>query len=69
MSASRCSEYSSIHKEFIRNLDVILQNDFHLKLSFDKTKSFFDQTVWECKGHFYDWFSNKAFFVACGICT
>ena len=32
-----CSEYSSIHKEFIRDLDGILQNNFHLKLSFDKT--------------------------------
>ena len=25
-----CSEYSSIHKEFIRNLDGILQNNFLL---------------------------------------
>ena len=32
-----CSEYSSIRKEFIKNLDGFLQNDFHLKLSFDKT--------------------------------
>ena len=24
-----CSEYSSIHKEFINNFDGILQNDFH----------------------------------------
>ena len=28
-----CSEHSSIRKEFIRNLDGILQNDFHLKSS------------------------------------
>ena len=28
-----CSEYSSIRKEFIRNLDRILQNDFHIKSS------------------------------------
>ena len=33
-----CSDYSSIRKEFIRNLDGFLQNDFHLKSSFDKTK-------------------------------
>ena len=26
-----CSEYSSIRKEFIKNLDGFLQNDFHLK--------------------------------------
>ena len=32
-----CSEYSSICREFIKNLDVFLQNDFHLKSSFDKT--------------------------------
>ena len=33
-----CSEHSSIPKEFIRNLDGILQNNFYLKSSFDKTK-------------------------------
>ena len=33
-----CSEYSGICKEFIRNLDGILQNVFHLKSSLDKTK-------------------------------
>ena len=27
------AEYSSFCKEFIRNLDGILQNDFHLKSS------------------------------------
>ena len=57
-----CSEYSSIRKEFIKNLDGFLQNDFHLKSSFDKTKYIFDQSIWECNGHFDDWFSNtKAF--------
>ena len=30
------------------NLDGILQNDFHLKSSFDKTKYIFDQIIWEC---------------------
>ena len=59
-----CSEYSSIRKEFIGNIDGFLQNDFHLKSSFDKTKYIFDQSIWECNGHFDDWFSNtKAFFV------
>ena len=55
-------EYSIIHKEFIRNLDGFLQNDFHLKSSFDKTKYIFDQSIWECNGCFDHWFSNsKAF--------
>ena len=49
-------------KKIIKNLDGFLQNDFHLKLSFDKTKYIFDQSIWECNGHFDDWFSNtKAF--------
>ena len=30
--------YSSIHKEFISNSDGILQDNFHLKSSFYKTK-------------------------------
>ena len=47
-----CSEYSSIRKEIIKNLDGILQNNFHLKLSFDKTKYILDQSIWECNGHF-----------------
>ena len=41
-----------------RNLDGILQNDFHQKSSFDKTKHIFDQSIWECNGHFVHWFSN-----------
>ena len=61
-----CSEYSSICKEFIGNLDGFLQNDFHLKSSFDKTKYIFDQSIWECNGHFDDWFSNTKAFL-CGI--
>ena len=53
---------SGICKEFIRNLDGILQNDFHLKSSFDKTKYIFDQCIWERTGHFDHWFSDtKAF--------
>ena len=34
------------------------RNDFHLKSSFDKTKYIFDQSIWECNGHFDHWFSN-----------
>ena len=37
-----CSKYSGIRKEFIRNLDGILQNYFHLKSSFDKNKYIFE---------------------------
>ena len=47
-----CSEYSSICKELIRDLDGFLQNDFHLKSSFDKNKYIFDQSNWEFNGHF-----------------
>ena len=54
--------YSSVCKIFIRNLNRILQNDFHLKSSSDKRKYFFNQSIWECNGHFDHWFSNtKAF--------
>ena len=53
---------SSIRKEFIKNLDEFLQNDFHLKSSFDKTKYNFDQSIWECNGHLIIGFQNtKAF--------
>ena len=53
------SEYRSIRREFIKNLDGFLQNDnFHLKSSFDKTKYIFDQSIWECNGHFVLWFTN-----------
>ena len=63
-------KYSGIRKEFIRNLDVFLQNDFHLKPSFDKTKYIFDQSIWECNGHFDHYFSkSKTFCVAYEICT
>ena len=63
-----CSEYSRICEEFIRNLDGILQTNFHLKSSFDKTKYIFDQSIWKhtCNGHFDHWFSyTKA--VLCNI--
>ena len=61
-----CSEYSSIIKEFIRNLDGILHNDFHLKSSFDKTKYIFVHSllIWECNSCFDSWFSKfQDFFV------
>ena len=49
-------------RRFISNLDRILQNNFHLKSSFDKTKYIFDQSILENNGHFDDWFSSiKAF--------
>ena len=56
-----CSEHSSICKEYIRNLDGFLQNDFHLKSSFDKTKYIFYQGIWECNGHLI--IGNEGFFV------
>ena len=59
-------ECSSICKEFISNIDGTLQNDFHLKPSFDKTKYIFDQCIWECNGHFDQWFSNSKAFL-CSI--
>ena len=59
-----CSEYSSIHKEFISNFNGILQNYFHLKSPFDKTKNIFDQSIWECNGHFDHWFSNTKYSIS-----
>ena len=57
---------SIVRPSFITNLDEFLQNDFHLKSSFDKTKHIFDQSILECNGHFDDWFSNTMAFL-CGI--
>ena len=37
--------YVSIHKEFLRNLDEIMQNNFPLKSSFGKTKYIFEQSI------------------------
>ena len=47
-------------------MKAILQNDFHLKSSFDETTCIFDQSIWECKGHFDEWFLNTKAFL-CGI--
>ena len=41
-------------------------NKILIKVSFDKTKYIFDQSIWECNGHFDDWFSNTKAFL-CGI--
>ena len=50
----------AIRKEFIKNLDGFLQNDFHLK-SLTRLNTFLIRV---CNGHFDHWFSNtKAFFV------
>ena len=57
-----CSEYSSC-KEFICSFDRILQNYFHLKSSFDKTKYMLDQSIWKCNVHFDHWFSNTRAFL------
>ena len=39
-------------------------NKIIIKVSFDKTKYTFDQSIWECNGHFDHRLSNtKAFFV------
>ena len=59
------SNFSFLYKLLNNNNnDGFLQSDFHLKSSFDKTKYIFDQSIWECNGHFDHWFSNaKAFFV------
>ena len=51
---------------FMRNLLEILMGfyrmTFILKSSFEKAKYIFDQSMWECNGHFDHWFSNtKAF--------
>ena len=34
--------------------------------AFEKTRYIFDQSVWECNGHFDHWFSNIKSFL-CGI--
>ena len=58
---------------FVINLLAILMVFYkmtHLKSSFDKTKYIFDQSIWECNGHFDHWFQILRFFcVAYRICT
>ena len=55
---------------FINSLSKILCGDFHLMSAFEKTRYIFDQSVWECNGHFDHWFSNiKSFCAVFGICA
>ena len=43
-----------------------LCSDFHLMSAFEKTRYIFDQSIWECNGHFDHWFSNIKDFL-CGV--
>ena len=43
---------------FINSLSKSSCNDFHLMSAFEKTRYIFDQSIWECNGHFDHWFSN-----------
>ena len=52
------SLYSSNRSVFINRLNKILCSDFHLISAFEKTGYIFDQSIWECDGHFDHWFSN-----------
>ena len=58
--------YSNNRSVFINSLSKILCSDFHLMSAFEKTRYIFDQSVWECNGHFDHWFSNIKSFL-CGI--
>ena len=59
-----CPAYSNNRSVFINSLSKILCSDFHLMSAFEKTRYIFDQSIWECNGHFDHWFSNiKSFFV------
>ena len=51
---------------FINSLRKILCSDFHLMSAFEKTRYIFDQSIWECNGHFDHWFSNIKDFL-CGV--
>ena len=50
--------YSNNRSVFINSLSKILRSDFHLMSAFEKTRYIFDQSIWECNGHFNHWFSN-----------
>ena len=58
--------YSNICKEFIRNLDRILQNNFLLKYHLIRENTLLIRVFWECNGHFDHWFSNTEAFL-CSI--
>ena len=53
-----CPAYSSNRSVFINSLSKNLCSDFHLMSAFEKTRYIFDQSIWECIGHFDHWFSN-----------
>ena len=53
-----CPAYSSNRSVFINSLSKILCSDFLLMSAFKKTRYIFDQSIWECNGHFDHWFSN-----------
>ena len=62
--------YSNNRSVFINSLSKILCSDFHLMSAFEKTRYIFDQSIWECNGHFDHWFSNiKDFCAVFGICA
>ena len=61
-----CSAYNSNRSVFINSLSRILCSDFHLMSAFEKTGHIFDQSIWECNGHFDHWFSNIKSFL-CGV--
>ena len=58
--------YSNNRSGFINNLSKILCSNFHLMSAFEKTRYIFDQSIWECNGHFDHWFSNIKSFM-CGV--
>ena len=60
------AQITSIHKEFIRNLDGILQNDFHLK-SFEKTKYIFEQSISDVMVILMIGFKILRLYILCGI--
>ena len=61
-----CPAYNNNRSVFINSLSKILCSDFHLMSAFEKTRYIFDQSIWECNGHFDHWFSNiKRLFVRC----
>ena len=61
-----CPAYSNNRSVFINSLSKILCSDFHLMSAFEKTRYIFDQSIWECNGHFDHWFSNIKDFL-CGV--
>ena len=59
-----CPAYSNNRSVFINSLSLC--SDIHLMSAFEKTRYIFDQSIWECNGHFDHWFSNIKDFL-CGV--